>query len=570
MHWTTRKLFPYATLFLLIGSTCWALWYSPPQPAEFTFNNLTEVKSVDPARVTGAPEGRLIRMLFEGLYRPDPRTLEPLPGLAVSADPAKILSKDGRTYTFTIRRGANWSDGTPVTAEDFRWSWERFLHPETASQYTDILKYVVGAKKFSDPLLLQAGDPVEIDPEDDFNNKRTRLFPRGDVLRGTLIKIIKPKEPFFDGNTTDEEKQEETTKWRKKWIYEVKIGEDLRQFSKENEEAGVEPCRHVLFDFDHVGIRALDEQRLQVELKSRTPFFLYLMEFYPTFPVNRKCIETHGYPAWTRAENIVTNGPFLLEYRNIRERSRFVKNPDDWDSQSVQLNVVDALVIESSTTALNMYLDDQVDWVMAPPPAVVPVLEKRDDYLVRPTLTIYFYRINVNRPPFDKKETRTVDGKEIVIDQGKLIRQALNMAIDKAEICQYILRAGQQPARSFVPPGLKGYESAQCGEFNVEKAKALLAEAGFEGGRNLPPMDLLYNTSKEHKQIAEAVSQLAAAQQEQGEKVLRVYKLGQRVDPTAMQSVLAPLVDADVQVTVDPTAQRLFVRATPKKQARFQ
>ena len=73
----------------------------------------------------------------------------------------------------------------------------------------------------------------------------------------------------------------------------------------------------------------------------------------------------------------------------------------------------------------------------------------------------------------------------------------------------------------------------------------------------------------EHEQIAEALAQLAAAQQEHGDKVLEVYKLGNRVDPTALQTVLAPLVDADVQVTVDPTAERVFVRATAEKQTEF-
>ncbi len=128
MHPTTRKLYPLLALIALVGATLWATSFGTLPPADFTFNNGTEVKSIDPAQVTGAPEGRMIHAVFEGLYRPDPKTLQPQPGIATTANAADIISNHGKTYTFPLRRGAFWSDGTPVTAEDFRWSWQRLLH----------------------------------------------------------------------------------------------------------------------------------------------------------------------------------------------------------------------------------------------------------------------------------------------------------------------------------------------------------------------------------------------------------------------------------------------------------
>ena len=88
-----------------------------------------------------------------------------------------------------------------------------------------------------------------------------------------------------------------------------------------------------------------------------------------------------------------------------------------------------------------------------------------------------------------------------------MIRQALNQAINKREICEKVLQAGQQPARSMVPPGLAGYELAECGEYDVENARRLLAEAGYPGGSGLPLIEVLYNSSQAHQQIAETIGE---------------------------------------------------------------
>ena len=83
----------------------------------------------------------------------------------------------------------------------------------------------------------------------------------------------------------------------------------------------VQPCRHVLVDFESsVGVKAESPSKLIITLKSRTPFFPDLLAFYPLYPVNKECITTFGSPNWTRPENIVTNGPFQLQFRRIRDR----------------------------------------------------------------------------------------------------------------------------------------------------------------------------------------------------------------------------------------------------------
>ena len=503
MQWSLRTLFPYLALTFILLASVWAVSFPPSERADFAFNNATEVESVDPARVTGAPEGRIIRMLLEGLFGPDPETLEPRPAMAVSADPKRILSKDGRTYTFTIRREAQWTDGSPVTAHDFRWSWRRFLHPEMGSQYRFLLTdYVEGAAKYAAPTMLEPGDRVAVELTD--RPMPLQVFPSGTILNGTLVDVDKTPEPPDDIPDADQKKED----WRESWIFVVNINGTERKFRKSAPDTanGVEHCMHVLFDFEQVAIKAPADDKLEVRLKTPTPYFLYLMQFYPTFPVQQKCVEQYGFPDWTKPHNIVTNGPFVIQSRQIRDRIRLRKNDAYWNAANVKLQTVDAFAVGSATTSLNMYLDGQLDWSPSPPPYLIPDLKDRVDFNVRATLTIYFYRINTTKAPFNAEVVeRVVDGKTVTVDRGKLVRQALNRAIDKALICTQLLRAGQQPARSFVPPGLPGYEAAECGAYDVTAARRLMTEAGFEGGQGCPTIEILHNADKSHRQLAEVI-----------------------------------------------------------------
>ena len=113
--------------------------------AEFIIGNGAEPQSLDPAKITGTPEHRINMALFEGLVTYDPKTANAVPGVAASWD----VSEDGTVYTFHLRK-AEWSDGTPITAQTFVDSWLRTLAPETASQYASMLTLVVkGAEDYN-------------------------------------------------------------------------------------------------------------------------------------------------------------------------------------------------------------------------------------------------------------------------------------------------------------------------------------------------------------------------------------------------------------------------------------
>lgn len=98
-------------------------------------NNGSEVQSLDPHKIEGVPESNISRDLFEGLLISDVDG-KPSPGVA-----EKWENKDFKVWTFHLRKDAKWSDGTPVTAQDFVYSWQRLANPNTASPYASYLQY---------------------------------------------------------------------------------------------------------------------------------------------------------------------------------------------------------------------------------------------------------------------------------------------------------------------------------------------------------------------------------------------------------------------------------------------
>ncbi|HEX2670766.1 MAG TPA: ABC transporter substrate-binding protein, partial [Polyangiaceae bacterium] len=132
----------FAAALLVVGFT---LSTSTGRRADFRFTNSTEPKTLDPQLATGDPEQRLLTAIFEGLARLDAKSLEPVPGVAESWE----ISADGRTYTFHLRPNARWSDGHPLTAQDFCYSWRRLQEPSLCSEYAYIMHMVRYAQAYN-------------------------------------------------------------------------------------------------------------------------------------------------------------------------------------------------------------------------------------------------------------------------------------------------------------------------------------------------------------------------------------------------------------------------------------
>ncbi len=382
----------------VLGAALVAGLSSQRSRADFVFTGGGEVRALDPHAATGIPEGRVIRALFEGLVVRDPQTLLPAPGCAESWS----VSGDELVYTFRLRENARWSNGDPLTAQDFVWSWARLVDPATGAEYAAQLACVEGARD---------GGPL--------------------------------------------------------------------------------------------GVRALDERTLEVRLVEPTPRFLDILCFYAFVPLHRASFEAvkARYPStwstrWTRPENLVSNGAYTLRERRINERIRLEKSPHYWNAGEVAMRTVDMLSIESWSSALNLYLTGEIDWVDgAIPSNLVDKLKPREDFRVTPYLGIYFYRINTTKPPLDDAR----------------VRRALSRAVRRSEITAKVLKAGQAPSLSFTPWARIGdYRAPQLLSAIQTGARSEFAAAGYShlenAARKFPPLEIHFNTSETHRAVAEVVA----------------------------------------------------------------
>lgn len=241
-----------------------------------------------------------------------------------------------------------------------------------------------------------------------------------------------------------------------------------------------------------LGVRAEDAHTLTVRLQGVAPYFLQLTSHTTLRPGHRRSWETHG-PRWTRPENIVTNGPFLLTEHIVRDRFELTKNPDWWGADTLAFDKVIAYSIDNLHTSANLYRAGYTDFVVANdiPAEFIPMLKSKSDFHVSPALSVYVYRLNTTEPPLDDAR----------------VRRALAMAIDKRDVVQ-VLKAGQVPASHIVPPGLPGYGDGVDGPgFDPEAARALLAEAGYPDGVGFPEISILYNTLESHKLVGAIIQE---------------------------------------------------------------
>jgi oligopeptide transport system substrate-binding protein len=254
-----------------------------------------------------------------------------------------------------------------------------------------------------------------------------------------------------------------------------------------------------LADFGEVGVKALDAQTLQVQLNAPTPYFLQLLDHYSTFPVHRATIEKFGgatdrFTRWTRAENIVSNGPFRLEDWQLNRRLSVTKSDTYWDRDRVALNSIVFYPTENISSEERMFRVGQLHYTQTIPLDKIPVYRAMEDspYTNAPYLGTYFYLLNTAKPPLDDLR----------------VRQALSLTVDRELLNNTVLHGSNVPAYSITPPGTLGYQPPKLFDYNVERARQLLAEAGYPDGDGWPGLELTYNTSESHLKVAVALQQM--------------------------------------------------------------
>jgi oligopeptide transport system substrate-binding protein len=255
-----------------------------------------------------------------------------------------------------------------------------------------------------------------------------------------------------------------------------------------------------LTDFSKVGFSAPDSRTIRVTLKSPTPFLLQILaDHYAWDTIPIKVLLKYGAldersTQWTRAGNFVGNGPFMLKEWIPQEKLVVVRNPHYWNAAKVKLDEVDFVPTEDIPAEERMFRSGQLDKTQEIPTAKIDSYRRDHPELlhIEPYLGVYFYRFNVTRPPMDDKR----------------VRKALALAINRERIVKDITRGGERPAYAVSYPDDAGYTSRAQLSGTLDDARKLLAEAGYPGGKGMAPIQVLYNTSANNKQIAEAIQEM--------------------------------------------------------------
>ncbi len=393
-----------SVLFVVLTLLCGCGGYGPGNEdgAVLRVGNGAEVENLDPHLVTGVSEHRVLSALFEGLARLDLKTMKAVPAVAESW----TVSPDTLQYEFRLRKTAKWSNGDPVTAQDFVYSWQRMLSPNLAAEYAYLLHCLKNAK----------------------------AFHRGEIS-----------------------------------------------------------------DFSKVGVQAVDAYTLQVTLEYPTPYFLAMQTHNAWFPVHRETVEQFGAmderdTPWTRPGVMVSNGPFALAEWLPNEILQVSRNIHYWNADHVKLDGISFYPIDNLQTEERSFRSGRLHMTQDIPLDKVAVYRKKQPEVlqIHPYCGVYFYRLNVTRPPFDDVR----------------VRRAFSMALDRQALTQSVMKGGEAPAFYFTPPDTAGYTCNHKVSFSPEKARALLAEAGYPQAQGLPPIEILYNTSDSHKRIAETIQRM--------------------------------------------------------------
>lgn len=343
----------------------------------------SEPPGLDSAKTTDSVSFELLNNVMEGLYRLD-KNNEPVEGMAEDV----TISEDKKTYTFTLR-DAQWSDGEPVTAEDFEYAWKRALNPKTKSQYAYIMYPVKGAEAYN----------------------------------------------TGDGKAED------------------------------------------------VGVKALDEKTLEVQLEEPIPYFESLLTFATFYPQRQDIVEEHGNKYATEVDKMVYNGPFVLSDWQHQKSYQLKKNDTYWDKDVVKLDEINFSIVKETATGVNLFETGKLD-VATLSDDFVDKYADSDQVVEVPESTTFYLQFNTEEEFFNNAN----------------IRKAFSMALDRSTITDKLRKDGSVPAAGLVPPVIQ-VEGQSFRELsgnhiepkaNPEEAKKLL-EKGLEevGLDELPPVELI-------------------------------------------------------------------------------
>ncbi len=387
-------------LGLLAGFLSWGCHSPASQPKgnlqHISLNLVSEPQTLDPRQVRDTNGQAVVRLLFEGLTRVNPNEKAEL-ALADSLE----ISPDLKTYVFSLRKSL-WSNGDPVTAEDFVHAWKCVLDPAFPSDTAFQLYGIRNAKA---------------------------------IKEGTL-------------------------------------------------------------DRDALGVHALGEHTLLVELEYPIPYFLELVALPCFFPVHAGLDQSN--PKWaSQPATFVGNGPFCMSAWKHQDQLELQKNSYYWDAGSVALGQV-TFVMVPEVTELKMFEAGELAMAGSPlsalPVDALQTLKSSHALKTKELLGTYFIRVNVAAAPFNHPE----------------MRRAFAYAIHRKQIVEHVTQGNQFPATGLVPLSLGLQTQPYFLDGDVDAAQARFAQALSElhlQVAELPVVKLLYNATERNHLIAQAIQQ---------------------------------------------------------------
>jgi oligopeptide transport system substrate-binding protein len=468
-----RVRFSFALLFslALLGGGCFESeqgeqFYGKvvaPRSQEFRWSDGGLPRVFDPARAAAPPDTDVVRALFEGLTDYDPVTLKPVPAVASRWE----SSDGGRKWTFHLRRDAFWSNGDRVTARDFVRSWQRTLRLGEGAPHARLLSNIEGA------LALLAPPPAEAAGAEETPSPSASPEAAGTPAGGDpKAEAAKEPTPAFGAVEVD--------------------AHTLRVTLRRPDRSFPALVAHPVFRPYHELSPSSDLAALQVEQQNRGE--------------------------GEAALGIVTNGAFNLS--ELRTESVVLERSSNyWDSSSVKLERVLFVAKRDAEEALAAYRAGEIDAVTNASfeSLALKLLTPYKDFRRETFGALTYYQFNTARAPFDDPR----------------VREALAVSLDLERLSADTLGGATEPARRFLPFGAEeaGPESAPGADVgekdggaraegeggqgdepvrpvrrNVERARRLLAEAGYPGGANFPRVRLVVNRNEQQRIVAQEIA----------------------------------------------------------------
>jgi ABC-type transport system substrate-binding protein len=437
-----KLLLPFLLLAGLIATT--VLTDRPMPRADFTFINRGDVTTLDVSQMSWMQDIRACKICYEGLVRNDVFSREFR--IAPAAAERWEISPDKLTYTFHLRPDAKWSNGQPLKASDFIFSWRRAILPDTAADYSGFMMFIKGGQAFFD-----------------WRSQALADFARH--LAET-------------GKSSDRERAEAL--WK----------ETLERFDR-------------MFM-----ARAVDDRTIVITLERPTPYFLDLCGFVTYFPVYEPLVKAYEFidpetarvkydQSWTKPPLAVFNGPFVVDVWRFKRDMHFTKNPHYWDRDNIEIDTISIPTVEDPNAAVMSFRTGAVDWVSD---VVVPYRaemlvdkqqfyrEHQADYDALVAQGLDPIEIDRRLPPDPRKNIHAFpafgtyfwnfnclpklpDGRANPFHDPR-VRRAFSMAVDKAAIADQVRRCGEPVAPSLIPAGsIAGYTPPKGVPFDPAAAR---------------------------------------------------------------------------------------------------